>query len=155
MTTTTLTMSQATGSQSTAANTPRPHKLVKDWMTPNPITILPTTYIRDAYQLMHERQIRRLPVVELGKLVGIVTLGDLRSMGADGENSEVVKVHVDAVLHANPITVNDDAPLVDAARIMIQHKFSGLPVLSASHQTLAGIVTESDILRAFIADETR
>ena len=128
-------------------------KQVKEWMSANPITVLPTTHADEAFRLMSERHIRRLPVVEDGKLVGIVTLGDLRSIGADTESDEPRKMRVDAVLHASPITVNTDTPLVDAARMMIQHKFSGLPVLSASDQSLVGIITESDILRAFIADE--
>lgn len=149
MTTATLT----TASASTV--TQNPQKRVKDWMTPDPLMILPSTYVRDAYQLMHERQIRRLPVVELGRLVGIVSLGDMRGIGADAGDDEVKKVHVDAVMQTNLLTVTDDAPLVTAARIMLQHKISGLPVLSASNQTLVGIVTESDVLRAFIADESQ
>ena len=94
------------------------------------------------------------PVVENGALVGIVTLGDLRSLGADTESDEANKIRVDAALHTSPITVTTETTLVDAARLMLKHKFSGLPVLSASDQSLVGIITESDILRAFIADET-
>jgi acetoin utilization protein AcuB len=128
-------------------------KQVKEWMSPNPVTVLPTAHVDEAFRLMAERHIRRLPVTEGGALVGIVTLGDLRSLGADTDSDEPNKIRVDAALHTNPITVTPDTPLVDAARLMIQHKFSGLPVLSASDQSLVGIITESDILRAFIADE--
>ena len=67
-------------------------------------------------------------------------------------------LRVDGALHTSPITVTTEkeTTLVDAARLMLQHKFSGLPVLSASDQSLVGIITESDILlRAFIADETQ
>lgn len=129
-------------------------KQVKEWMSPNPVTVLPTVHVNAAYQLMSERHIRRLPVVENGALVGIVTLGDLRSLGADTESDEANKIRVDAALHTSPITVTTETTLVDAARLMLKHKFSGLPVLSASDQSLVGIITESDILRAFIADET-
>ena len=54
------------------------HRLVKDWMTANPITILPKTTLPDAHKLMKESKIRRLPVVDRGELIGIVTLGDVR-----------------------------------------------------------------------------
>ncbi len=128
-------------------------KRVKDWMSSNPITILPTTHLGEAYRLMSERHIRRLPVIENGVLVGIVTLGDLRSLGANTDSDEALKTQVDAALHATPITVTTDALLVDAARMMLQHKISGLPVLSTTDQSLVGIITESDIFRAFIASE--
>jgi CBS domain-containing protein len=130
-------------------------KKVKDWMSRNPITVLPTTYIGTAYKLMSERHIRRLPVVEDGALIGIVTLGDLRSLGADTASDEAMKIRVDAAFRANPITTTEAALLVDAARTMLHHKISGLPVLSSSDQSLVGIITESDIFRAFIADETK
>lgn len=128
-------------------------KQVKDWMSPNPITVLSTTHIGEAYQLMSERHIRRLLVVENGALIGIVTLGDLRSLGANSDSDEAVKTQVDAALHHDPITVTPDTSLVDAARIMLQHKISGLPVLTVADHSLVGIITESDIFRAFIASE--
>ena len=51
---------------------------VLDWMTPNPVTITPKTTLPEAHRLMKERKIRRLPVLEDGRLVGVVTLGDIR-----------------------------------------------------------------------------
>jgi acetoin utilization protein AcuB len=86
-------------------------KQVKEWMSPNPVTVLPTTHVDEAFRLMAERHIRRLPVIERGALVGIVTLGDLRSLGADTDSDEPNKIRVDAALHANPITVTPDTPL--------------------------------------------
>ncbi len=134
---------------------PIAEKLVKDWMSPNPITTLPTTHVDEAFQLMHECQIRRLPVVQDGALIGIVTLGDLRSLGAGSESEESKKICVDAAVQTNVITVTTETRLVNAARLMVQHKVSGLPVLSMSDQSLVGMITESDIFRAFIADEAR
>jgi len=127
-------------------------KHVREWMSADPVTVLPTTHVSEAYQLMQERHIRRLPVVEGGNLIGIVTLGDLRSKGADADTDEVKRLRVDSVVHLNPITVTPDTPLRDAAKLMIKHKISGLPVMTAIG--LAGIITESDIFRALVADES-
>jgi CBS domain-containing protein len=147
-------MTTSTPSEHAAkASVPIAKKRVQDWMSSNPITVLPTTHIREAWQLMGERRIRRLPVVENGKLVGIVTIGDLRSAGADTDGDEATKMRVDSVFHADPIIVMTDTTLLDAARLMLQHKVSGLPVLSTIDRSLVGIITESDIFRAFIADQ--
>ncbi len=129
-------------------------KYVRDWMTPNPVTVLPSTRLDAAYKLMLDRRVRRLPVVENGALVGIVTMSDLRSKGVDAESDEPRKMSVDAVLTEKPLTISPDATLVDAARIMVKHKVSGLPVVSLADKSLIGIITESDIFRAFIVDET-
>ncbi len=148
-----MTTEKTSGASASALLPPVAKKLVKDWMSHNPITVLPATRIREAWQLMEERHIRRLPVMENGNLVGIVTLGDLRSAGADTDGDEAAKMRVDSVFHANPITVTTDTTLLGAARLMLRHKVSGLPVLSSADQSLTGIITESDIFRAFITDQ--
>lgn len=124
---------------------------VGDWMTRNPVIVLPTTRLTEAYALMAERHIRRLPVVEKGKLVGIVTLGDLRQAGASIPGSEAEKSPVEAVMSQPVITVTPETTLREAARLMIKHKVSGLPVLQ--HGELVGIITESDIFRAVMLSE--
>jgi CBS domain-containing protein len=144
-----------TTNSSSAALVPLYKTRVSAWMTAAPLTVLSTAHADQAFDLMTTHRIRRLPVVDNGKLVGIVTLGDLRSMGAGTESAEVSKTTVDAVLTANVITVPSNATLVAAARLMLQHKISGIPVLSESDQTLVGIITESDIFRAFIADASQ
>jgi CBS domain-containing protein len=127
---------------------------VCDWMTREVITISPNTSLVEAHKLMMEKRIRRLPVVHDGRLVGIVTLGDVR--GAEPAHASSVniwesdhvlaKLKVIEIMTQRPVTILDDARMWEAARIMLDKKFSGLPVVDkAGH--LVGIITESDIFR--------
>ena len=126
-------------------------KRVRDWMTPNPVTVLPSTPSTEAFELMRERHIRRLPVVENGKLIGIVALSDLLKAGAYTDDTEASKMRIYLVMTTAVRTVTPETTLRQAAKLMLTHKISGLPVLDG--ETLAGIITESDIFRAFMADE--
>lgn len=126
-------------------------KRVRDWMTPNPVTVLPSTPSTNAYELMRERRIRRLPVVENGKLIGIVALSDLLKAGAHTQDNEASKMRITLVMTTDPRTVTPETTLRQAAKLMLTHKISGLPVLDGDQ--LIGIITESDIFRAFMADE--
>lgn len=127
--------------------------LVRDWMTPDPITIVPKTTLPEAHQLMKESHIRRLPVVDQGRLVGIVTLGDVReaqpsdatSLSIYELNYLLSKLTVDKIMTRDPLTISPDASVRDAARIMLDRKIGGLPVMEAGR--LVGIITESDIFR--------
>jgi acetoin utilization protein AcuB len=121
---------------------------VREWMTRNPCTVTPETLLTDAYAVMMDRRIRRLPVLENQRLVGIVSMGDLRAKGVDTESAEAAKMRVDAVSTANPLTVTPDDTLVDAARIMIDRKIGGLPVVEDG--ALVGIISETDLVRALI-----
>lgn len=125
--------------------------LVGDWMTPNPVIVLPSAPVTDAYALMMERRVRRLPVVEGGKLVGIVTLGDLRQTNVAAGNPEAAKIRVGLVMTENVITVTPQTSLREAARLMIKHKVSGLPVMDG--ENLVGMITESDIFRVVMSEE--
>lgn len=126
-------------------------RLVGDWMTRNPVIVLPSTPLPDAYALMQERRVRRLPVMDAGKLVGIVTLGDLRQANVTVDNPEAAKMRVELVMTENVVTVTPQTTLRDAAKLMIKHKVSGLPVMDGPE--LVGIITESDIFRAIMAEE--
>lgn len=130
--------------------------LVRDWMTADPITAPPTMTLPDALQLMQTRRIRRLPVVDHGRLVGMVTRGDLRgaqpsqatSLSVFELNYLVGRITLDQIMTRDPLTVNDTTTIAEAARLMLQHKISGLPVLRGGQ--LAGIITESDIFRLVV-----
>ncbi len=126
-------------------------RLVVDWMTHNPVIVLPSTPLPDAYALMQERRVRRLPVMDGGRLVGIVTLGDLRQANATVDNPEAAKMRVELVMTENVVTVTPQTPLREAAKLMVKHKVSGLPVMDGPK--LVGIITESDIFRALIVEE--
>ncbi|MGQ9833714.1 MAG: CBS domain-containing protein [Candidatus Villigracilaceae bacterium] len=132
------------------------NKLVRDWMTPNPITVSHNSLIRDAYWLMLDNKVRRLPVMDNERVVGIVTLEDLRraeppvGIGLDlvKITDALAKMSVRQVMTRDPKTIAPDAPLVEAARIMLAHEISALPVME--NNQLVGIITESDIFRAFV-----
>lgn len=130
--------------------------LVRDWMTPDPITISPTTTLPEARKLMLEYRVRRLPVIDRGNLVGIVTLGDVRAAGASNVsaisvfdlNYILAGLSIDQIMTREPVTVAPEDELTEAAQRMLDHKVGALPVVSAGK--LVGIITESDIFRALV-----
>jgi acetoin utilization protein AcuB len=133
--------------------------LVGEIMTQEVITITPTSSIGAAIELMRQHGFRRLPVVEEGKLVGIVTDRDLRQ----ATNSPLVlrerwyseflleAIKVRSCMTADPITVEPSTPVVDAARRLRQHKIGGLPVVAADDgNRVVGMVTVTDMLDCLI-----
>ena len=133
-------------------------ELVKDWMTPDVITIKGSTSLPDAHQLMILKKIRRLPVVDdEGALVGIITLGDVRGAEASPATSLSVwelnyllaKLKVEQFMTPKPTTIAPDTSIGAAAKLMLEKKISGLPVLE--NGKLTGIITESDIFRMVVA----
>jgi CBS domain-containing protein/CheY-like chemotaxis protein len=132
-------------------------QLVKDWMTHAVITISPETSLPEAHRLMTEKKVRRLPVVDDGRLVGIVTRGDIRGAEPSGAttlsiwevNYLLSRLKVQEIMTSRPCTIHMDATVGAAARLMREHKISGLPVFD-SEDNLAGIITESDIFRMVV-----
>ena len=130
--------------------------LVAEWMTPDPKTVAGTTPVMEAMQHLREGGYRRLPVVHDGKLVGIVTDRDLKeatpsratTLSVYELNYLLSKLLVKEVMKAPVITVDVGDPIEKAALLMEEHKISGLPVLA--DDTLAGILTITDLLRAFV-----
>ena len=123
------------------------------WMTRDPITIAPKTTLLRAYQLLKQFKIRRLPVVDLGKLVGIITLGDIREAKPSSIqapslyelNFVLSQLKVESIMTQSPQTISFDATIGQAAQIMLENKIGGLPVVK--EDKLIGIITESDIFR--------
>jgi acetoin utilization protein AcuB len=133
-------------------------EFVRDWMTANPATIDPKTTLPEVQKLMKERRIRRLPVVDRGRLVGIVTLGDIRGAAPSEATTLTIferhyllnKVTVEKIMTWEPITIKPDATIRQAAQLMLEHKIGGLPVVE--NDTLVGIITESDIFRVLVQE---
>jgi acetoin utilization protein AcuB len=119
---------------------------IKSLMIPNPITIGPRATIAEAIELMKINSFRHLPVVsETNDLIGFITLADLKqglipAMLADVALTDLMIKH--------PITVRPQDDIEIAAQLIYKHKIGGMPVVS--NNRLVGIITESDILRAFI-----
>jgi acetoin utilization protein AcuB len=130
---------------------------VKEWMTTPVISVEADTPVADAYNIMMERSIRRLPVVQNGKLVGIVTLGDLREARPSSATSLSIyelnyllsKLTVDKVMTHNPFTMSPETPIQIAAKMMMDRKVGGLPVVDEEGH-LVGIITESDIFSMLV-----
>jgi acetoin utilization protein AcuB len=130
--------------------------LVRERMSKPVITIPPQTTVPDALNLLKEEHIRRLPVMDHGKLVGIVTDKHLLSASPSPATSLSVweityllsKLRVDRIMSRQLVTVSEDTPLEEAARIMVDHKIGGLPVLRG--EQLVGIITESDLMKTFL-----
>lgn len=133
---------------------------VRDWMTPNPVTVSPTHSLPEAVQLMKGGGFRRMPVVEGGKLVGIVTDRDCKeAMPSDATSLSIweinyllAKLNVGEIMTKAPVVVQDFMPLPAAARLMLKHKVGGLPVVSDSGE-LVGVITATDMLKAYLQQE--
>jgi acetoin utilization protein AcuB len=134
--------------------------LVGKRMTHNPITITPDVPISEAMEWMRREKVRRFPVVNKpgkdGKLIGIVTNSDLQHAAPSSVTSlnvwEVTyllsQVTVKEVMTKEVITICEDCPIEEAARIMADNKISGLPVMRDDR--VVGIITESDLFRVFL-----
>ena len=130
--------------------------LVRDWMTQDPQTVAATTPVMEAMQRLREGGFRRLPVVQDGRLVGIVTDRDLKeatpskatTLSIYELNYLLSKLLVKDVMVASVITVSPDDPIERGALLMEEHRVSGLPVIEQS--ALVGILTITDLLRAFV-----
>jgi acetoin utilization protein AcuB len=126
-------------------------------MTPNPMTITPDTSFPDAFRTIREKKVRHLPVVdEKGKLVGIVARTDLlhaspspaTTLSVFEMNYLLANLHVKEVMSSPPITVPEDAPLEEAAKVMVAEKIGCLPVMR--NGDLVGVITETDIFETFV-----
>src|SRR3954470_13670112 len=115
------------------------------------------TPVLDAYNLMIRLGIRRLPVVAGERLVGIVTIGELRearpapatSLSIYELNYLLAKLTVGQVMTHHPFSITPDTSIQKAARIMLERKVGGLPVVNEKGKPV-GIVTESDIFRMLV-----
>jgi len=132
-------------------------ELVSDWMTKDVITITPETTLKEAHDIMNNKNIRRLPVVLQGKVVGIVTLGDIRgaepsqasSLSVWEVNDLLAKLKINEIMTRNPVTIHENVSIGDAAKVMLERKFSSMPVVDDAEH-LVGIITESDIFRLVV-----
>jgi len=130
---------------------------VRDIMTSPAIVVGPDTTLPAANALMKERNIRHLPVVENGRLVGIVSRGDLREASISASiNADQYELHfmlnrlsVGKLMTRKVFTVTPDALVVHAAELMTDHKIAGLPVVDRDGSVI-GIVTESDLLNMLV-----
>lgn len=131
--------------------------LVEERMNKPVITVSPGMPIQEALAQMHREKVRRFPVVdEHGKLVGIVSEKDLLNAAPSEATSLSVfeinyllsKITVERVMTKDVMTIEDDCPIEEAARIMADKKIGSLPVTRSGK--LVGIITETDLFKVFL-----
>lgn len=148
---------------------------VRDIMSTDPVVIAPTATVTEAARLMVENGIGALPVLEEGKLIGLVTEGDLIMQDVklefptylhlldgfimyppatarfESELKKAVAADVRAVMTSDPVTVSANADVADAATLLVERDVSRLPVLEGDK--LVGVVSKSDVVRSLLAGE--
>jgi acetoin utilization protein AcuB len=129
---------------------------VRDFMTRNPLTITPEVSHPDALALMRKHHVRRLPVINKGNLVGIVSEQDMLSNQPSQATSLSVyeiysllsRLRIQDIMVRPVVTVEGDCPMEEAASIMVTRKIGCLPVMEGDR--IVGIITETDVFRALV-----
>lgn len=130
---------------------------VEQRMTAKPITITSTSTIADASELMRSNNFRRLPVVDNGKLVGLVTDRDLRAVSPSPAttlsifelNYLLAKMQIKDIMQKKVITIQADATVEEAAILLYNHRIGGLVVVDPQG-AVTGVITETDIFKCFV-----
>lgn len=129
---------------------------VKDWMTKNPVVVSSHTPMFEAQEYLKKGGFRRLPVVDDGELVGIVTDRDFKEAAPSDATSLSIyelsyllnKLTLKSIMHKPVLTVSPEDTLQWAAMLMEEKKISGLPVLQDNK--VVGIITITDALRGLL-----
>jgi CBS domain-containing protein len=129
---------------------------VRDIMSRKVVTIAAGERLSTVEDIMTLGGVRHIPVVKSGDLVGVVTerdllrtsLSNINKYGADARRAFLSAVEIARVMSSPPITIGEDAPLEEAARLMAERKIGCLPVTDGE-QRFIGLVTETDLLRHF------
>ena len=130
--------------------------LVGQRMSRPVITVSPDLPITEALTLLKRNNIRRAPVVKRGKMVGIITVADIMnaspsqatSLSVWEVNYLISKIKVDAVMTKKVLTVQENIPIEDAAKLMADTKIGGLPVMRGKE--IVGMITETDLFKVFL-----
>jgi len=131
--------------------------LVYERMSRHPMTVSPNTAVEQALKRMRDEKVRRFPVVDDdGKLVGIVSDKDLLYAAPSPATSlSIYELHylysritISQVMTRDVVTVQEDDPIEEAARVMVDNKIGGLPVMREGK--LVGIITETDIFKTLM-----
>lgn len=128
-----------------------------DLMTPNPVVVRPHDTLHYALQLMNEKRIRHLPVLDAhGALVGLVTDRDLRRLtpsplspgGYEAAMTVMNETLVEKAMVREPLTVQSDTPLKEVVAMFVAKKYGAVPVVQG--KSLVGIISQIDCLRVLL-----
>ncbi len=128
----------------------------RDLMTPNPATVIPQASVAEAWDLMRELDVRHVPVVEDGALVGMLSDRDLAHLdmarvltveGADALKHELATPIIN-VMSPDVISVEPETEVGEVVALLIEHKVGALPVVASGTREVVGIISYVDVLRA-------
>jgi len=130
--------------------------LVKERMSIPVIWVRPNLPILDALKLMQREHIRRTPVIKDGEMIGIISDKDLLNAGPSDATSLSIwelnylmsRIEVGDIMTTDVLTVTEDTPIEEAARIMVDNKIGGLPVMRDGH--VVGLITETDLFKILL-----
>jgi acetoin utilization protein AcuB len=130
--------------------------IARDLMTYNPVTVSADASVAEAAEILHEMDIRHLPVVDKGALVGILSDRDLRHIdeqllaGVEGPGAVDARraVPVARVMSTDVIAVDQETNVGEVIGILIETKIGAVPVIDRHTRQLVGIVSYIDVLRA-------
>jgi acetoin utilization protein AcuB len=132
--------------------------LVSNWMSKNIITVDENDSMQDAMKQLKEHEIRMLPVMKKGRLIGIVTDRDLKKASAsDATTLEIhelfyllTRIKVKNIMTREVITVPPDFTVEETAQVLLRNRISGAPVVEADGQ-IVGTITQTDLFRVLIS----
>lgn len=132
--------------------------LVRDWMSKNVVTVDVKANMQEAITQMMDHDVSMLPVMEEGKLVGIVTDRDIRRAAPSSASLHDVRhvlyhltrVEIGAIMCRDLITIPPDFTIEETAEVLLQRKISGCPVLDRDGK-LIGVVTKHDLFKAVVS----
>ncbi|HXJ82864.1 MAG TPA: CBS domain-containing protein, partial [Candidatus Methylomirabilis sp.] len=136
---------------------PREDQMIaKDVMTPKPVTATVRATVAEVLDVMRELEIRHVPVVDRGVLVGMVSDRDLARVdvaqvlalqGAEGLSQELA-TPITRIMSTDVISVEPDTEVTDVVGLLIEHRVGALPVVQPDTRTVVGIISYIDVLRA-------
>ena len=122
---------------------------VRDWMSRNPVAVSPELSVEHVIRLMRAHGIRHVLVMDGERLVGIISNRDLRRLVVGEGSALSPRSPAGRIMTESPVTVSPEAPLIEAAREMLDRKIGALPVVEENR--LIGILTKSDAFEALLA----
>ena len=132
--------------------------LVRNWMSSDVITVDPDASIQEAIKLLKKHDIRMLPVMDKGELVGIVTDRDLKKASVSEDTSlelleflyHISETKIKEIMTKDPITVTFDYTVEETAAVLLTNKISGVPVVSHEGQVI-GVITQTDLFTVLMS----
>jgi len=132
--------------------------LVKEWMATKPIVVDENTSIMKATQIMKENNIRRIPVVRDGRLIGIISDRDIKEAAPSKATSLDVhelyyllsEIKIKDIMTPDPITLRENDSVEKAAVIMLENRISGMPIVDDDYHVI-GIITETDVFKVMVS----